>query len=230
MQNENQVSAPLSPPLVPAKGLNRHARNILFALQFLLVGAFLVVWYTSGDIKKSTSLFVLFLYSIPSEFLISFLPHEPILIYFGSFFSPLTVAWVALAGTLLAEVSNYYAIGHILDFRAMQKYQEGATTRKVVALFNRMPFVALWIAGFTPIPFYPFRFFVVLARYPLWKYVLAVATSRGPRFYLLALAGKLMKIPGFMLILFAAAIVLMANFQFIWKFLRKILRRKPASP
>jgi ribonucleoside-triphosphate reductase len=92
-----------------------------------------------------------------------------------------------------------------------------------------MPFLALWIAGFTPVPFYPFRFLVVLARYPLWKYALAVATSRAPRFYLLALAGKLMKIPGYALILFGAAMVLMANFQFIWSFLRKRLRRKPAS-
>jgi uncharacterized membrane protein YdjX (TVP38/TMEM64 family) len=30
---------------------------------------------------------------------------------------------------------------------------------------------------------------VVLARYPLWRYLLAVALSRTPRFYLLALLG-----------------------------------------
>ncbi len=228
MENKKQAPPPGSSTLGPVTGLNKHRRNILFALQFLFIGTLLVIWISSGLIQKSTNLLVLFFYSFPSEFFIGMLPHEPVLVYFGEFFDPLTVAWVALSSTLLVETSNYFVIRHIFDFRAFHNFRTSATTGKVVKLFNRASFLAVWIAGFTPVPFYPFRFLVVLAEYPVWKYALAVAISRGPRFYLLALAGKLMKIPDIVLILFTVILVLTANFPFIKNFARKRLRKKTA--
>ncbi len=224
--NKKQAPSPGSSTFGPVTGLNKHARNILFALQFLFIGTLAVIWISSGLIQKSTNLLVLFFYSFPSEFVIGMLPHEPALIYFGAFFDPLTVTWVALLSTVLAEIGNYFVIRRIFDFRALQNFRTSATTSRIMSLFKRAPFLAVWIAGFTPIPFFPFRFLVVLAEYPVWKYALAVATSRGPRFYLLALAGKLMKIPDIVLILFSVIIVLTANFPFIKSFARKRLSRK----
>jgi ribonucleoside-triphosphate reductase len=58
-----------------------------------------------------------------------------------------------------------------------------------VILFQRRPFLALLAGGLAPLPFYPLRCLVVLARYPLWRYLAAIALSRTPRFYLLALLG-----------------------------------------
>jgi membrane protein YqaA with SNARE-associated domain len=222
MENEKQTPGPV-------RGLNKRSRNVLFALQFLFIATLLAVWISAGDIHKSTNLLVLFFYSFPSEFFIGVLPHEPLLIYFGEFFSPLTVACVGLMSTLMVEVSNYFVIRHIIDFRAFQAFRTSAKAGKVVKLFNKAPFPAVWMAGFTPVPFYPFRFLVVLADYPVWKYALAVATSRGPRFYLLALVGKMMKIPDIVLILFTVFLVLTANFHFIKNFLSKRLRKKTAS-
>jgi len=60
--------------------------------------------------------------------------------------------------------------------------------------------MALLVAGFTPVPFYPFRFLVVLAHYPLPKYILAVFLSRTPRYFLLALLGYKLKIPDYLLL------------------------------
>ncbi|MDH7512025.1 MAG: VTT domain-containing protein [Clostridiales bacterium] len=229
MENKKQTPSPGSSTLGSVTGLNKQRRNIFFALQFLFIGTLLVIWISSGLIQKSTNLLVLFFYSFPSEFVIGMLPHEPVLIYFGEFFNPLTVAWVALLSTLLVEASNYFVIRHIFDFRAFQNFRTSKTTGRIMSLFSRAPFLAVWIAGFTPIPFFPFRFLVALAGYPVWKYVLAVAASRGPRFYLLALAGKLMKIPNIVLILFTVILVLTANFPFIKNFARKRLRKK-ATP
>lgn len=214
----------------PVKGLNKHVRNVLFSLQFLFIGTLLALWIALGGMHKSTNLLVLFFYSFPSEFFIGVLPHEPVLIYFGEFFRPVTVACVALLSTIMVEVSNYFVIRHIFNFRAFQAFQTSATAGRVVRLFNKAPFPAIWIAGFTPVPFYPFRFLAVLARYPVWKYALAVAASRGPRFYLLALAGKLFKVPDIVLILFTVILVLTANFHFVKNFVKKRLRRKRESP
>jgi membrane protein YqaA with SNARE-associated domain len=229
MKNIRHTPVPGPSAPGPGKDLNHRRRNIIFGLQFLFIVTLFAIWVSSSMIQKSTNLLVLFFYSFPSEFFIGVLPHEPVLIYFGESISPLTVACVALASTLLAEIGNYFVIRHIFDFRAFQKYRASPTASKVIRLFKRAPFIAILIAGFTPIPFYPFRFLVVLADYPIWKYALAVAMSRGPRFYLLALAGKMMNIPDIVLVIFTIFLVLTANYLPVKKFLEKKFRRKAAS-
>jgi ribonucleoside-triphosphate reductase len=77
------------------------------------------------------------------------------------------------------------------------------------------------VAGFTPIPFYPFRFLVVLARYPIVKYILAVITSRGPRMYLLALAARAIRFPDYALVLIMVVLIAAANLPILSKFLKK---------
>jgi uncharacterized membrane protein YdjX (TVP38/TMEM64 family) len=89
-----------------------------------------------------------------------------------------------------------------------------------------VPFLALWTAAFTPIIFYPFRFLVVLGKYPAWKFVLAVALGRGPRFFLLALLGKMVKVPNSVLILFTLSLVLTGAVPFLRNYFKK--RRRQA--
>jgi membrane protein YqaA with SNARE-associated domain len=226
MKNEKQALAPESSPTGPARGLNKRGRTMLFVLESLFIGSLLVIWVSSSIIQKSTNLLVLFFYSFPSEFAIALLPHEPVLIYFGKFFNPLTVTVVALSSTLVVELSNYFAIRYLIDFQMFQKIKTSALVNKVVKLFNKAPFLAIWIAGIAPIPFYPFRFLVVLAKYPAWKYILAVTLSRGPRFYLLALAGKLLKIPNIVLIVFTTFLIITADFPFIQNFLRNKIKKR----
>ena len=81
-------------------------------------------------------------------------------------------------GTVLTEALNYTFFKYVADLKVLKKMLESRSVQKAVRLFNRAPFLALWVAGFTPIPFYPFRFLVVLARYPVVKYLLAVILSR----------------------------------------------------
>jgi ribonucleoside-triphosphate reductase len=88
-------------------------------------------------------------------------------------------------------------------------------------LFNKAPFVALLVAGFTPVPFYPFRFLVVLARYPLPKYVLAIFLSRTPRFYLLALLGHIFKIPDYLFPVIFIALAIPLTYPLVRSLLKK---------
>ena len=163
---------------------------------------------------------MLFFYSFPSQFLIAIVPFEPVLLYFGKFYQPLTVALVAIIGTLITEALNYSAFKFVTDSNLFQKIHQGKFLTKIVDLFNKAPFVALIVAGLTPVPFYPFRFLVVLARYPLAKYLLAVFLSRSPRFFILALAGYMIKIPDYLLIAIFIVLILATNIPLLRRFLK----------
>jgi membrane protein YqaA with SNARE-associated domain len=223
MKNNNNLAdnSPAKPREIRSK-----VKTLIFALQIIVVVALLVVWLSSESIQKSKNLWVLFIYSFPSQFLIPIIPHEPVLLYFGKFYSPLTVALVDIAGTLLIEALNYSVFKYIIDTNFFQKMRHTKSAAKVVGLFNRAPFVALFVAGFTPVPFYPFRFLVVMAHYPIWKYLLAVFLSRTPRFYILALLGRAIKIPDYLIIVIFIILVASVNIPLLRKFFKKRQRSK----
>ena len=218
MKNNNNLS-----DISPAKSreIRPRVKTLLFALQIIVVAALLVLWLSSESIQKSKNLWVLFIYSFPSQFLIPIVTHEPVLLYFGKFYAPLTVALVDIAGTLLTEALNYSVFKYIIDTNFFQKMRHRKTVTKVVELFNRAPFMALLLAGFTPLPFYPFRFLVVMAHYPIWKYLLAVFLSRTPRFYVLALIGQAIKIPDYLIIAIFIILIASANIPLLRKFFKK---------
>lgn len=223
MKNNNNISG--SSPVKPRE-IRSKIRTLIFALQIIVVAALLVLWLSSESIQKSKDLWVLFIYSFPSQFLIPIVPHEPVLLYFGKFYSPLTVALVDIAGTLLTEALNYSVFKYIIDTNFFQKMRHTKSATKVVELFNRAPFVALLVAGLTPVPFYPFRFLVVMAHYPIWKYLLAVFLSRTPRFYVLALIGRAIKIPDYLIIVIFIILIVSVNGPILRRFLKKRQRNK----
>ena len=183
----------------------------LFALQISFVLVLLIVWISSKDIQESKSLWVLFFYSFPSEFLIATVPHEPVLLYFGKFYTPLTVAFVAIFGTMLTEMLNYSAFKYVADLKIFIKLQQKSAVKKTIRFFNKAPFLTLWVAGITPIPFYPLRFLVVVAKYPMLKYILAILLSRFPRFVFLAYVGYKIQIPDYMIIALFVILIAIAN-------------------
>jgi len=189
--------------------------TFLFALQISFVLTLLVVWATSKSLQESKSLWVLFFYSFPSEFLIATVPHEPALLYFGKFYHPLTVALVAIPSTLLTEMLNYSTFKYITDMRIFTKLREKKAVQKTVQFFNKAPFLTLWVAGITPIPFYPLRFLVVLAKYPLPWYISAVFLSRFPRFIILAYIGYKIQIPDYLLIALFVILIAIANISIL---------------
>lgn len=218
--DEHNVSDPLL--LQRKKQPNFGIRTLIFLLEIFVVAALLTIWLISTSIRSSKNLWVLFFYSFPSEFLIAIVPHEPVLIYFGKFYAPLTVAAVAVVSTLLTEALNYTAFQYVTDTIAFKKFHHKKAVNKIIELFRKSPFLALWIAGITPILFYPFRFLVVLARYPLIRYLTALFLSRTPRFYLLAYFGHAIDIPDYLLVLLFVILIVSMNLNF----LRGIFKRK----
>lgn len=213
-------------PRLPKSLWSSYAKAIVFFLEIALIASLIILWFSWESVRKSKSLSVLFFYCFPSEFLVAIVPHEPVLLYFAKFYSPLTIALVSAAGTILTEVINYSVFRYVADLGMFKKMLQSKAVVRVVALFDRAPFFALWIAGFTPIPFYPFRFLVVLSRYPLPKYILAVFTSRTPRFFILALIGHEIRISDQLLAVLFVILILSVNIPLIKKILKKMNRRK----
>ncbi len=217
MKKNQSFPIPPGTKVVPSK-----IRTLTFILEVALIIVLLAVWLSSDSIRESKNLWIFFFYSFPAEFLIALVPHEPVLLYFSKFYSPLAVTLVAIAGTVLAEMINYSVFKYVGDLKPFNRVRHTKWVSKTIELFNKAPFVALLVAGFTPVPFYPFRFLVVLARYPLQKYLLAIFFSRTPRFYLLALFGHIFKIPDYMFpVIFIALAIPLA-----YPLLRSLLKKQ----
>jgi len=210
------------PSTLRTHGETSRTRTIVFILEIGLILAILITWLSSESIRQSKSLWILFFYNFPSQFLIAIVPHEPVFLYFSKFYSPLSVTFVAIVGTSLAEVLNYSVFKYVGDLKSVQNVHTSKMVNKLIILFNKAPFTALLVAGFTPVPFYPFRFLVVLARYPLLKYILAIFLSRTPRFYLLALFGYTIKIPDYLL----PVIFIILTIPFSYPMIKSFLKNK----
>jgi membrane protein YqaA with SNARE-associated domain len=75
---------------------------------------------------------------------------------------------------------------------------------RLQGLFTRAPFAIIAVSGVTPLPFFPFKAMAFAARYPVGRYLAAVAAGRLPRYLLLASAGVVFSLPAWM---FAALFV-----------------------
>lgn len=180
-------------------------------MQVGLVAVLLVIWLASETVRASGHLAVLFLYSFPSEFLVGLVPHEPVLIFFGALHPAWVVALVAGISTVMAEALNYSVFGYFYRKPTLNGLERHAGVRRVMELFERRAFGAILFAGFTPVPFFPIRFLVVMTRYPLGLYLLGVALSRTPRFLILAAVGSWFTIPSSLLVGLMALMLLTVN-------------------
>ncbi len=206
------MSDPIPAPKMITPAINQlsKTRVMIFIAEIALVAVLLTFWLASDAMRQSRSLWILFLYSFPSQFLIATVPHEPVYLYFSKFYAPLLVTIVSVSSTVLTEWLNYSTFQFIVDLRSFHRIRSSGLVQKLIENFNRVPFLCLWVAGFTPIPFYPLRFLVVLAHYPVHKYLLAVFLSRAPRFYLLALLGHAFQIPDYLLAMLFIALIMIA--------------------
>jgi membrane protein YqaA with SNARE-associated domain len=211
------------------KQISPRLRTLIIILEVAFVLGLLVWWLSSKSLQQSKSLWILFLYCFPAEFIITTVPHEPVILFFSKFYSPLTVAAVSIAGLILIEIINYTAFQYVADLRKFHRTLDSRIVQKAVALFNKAPFLALWLCGLTPLPFFPLRFLVVLARYPLSKYLLAVFASRFPRIYLIALAGEIFRIPNTWIIALFLLLLAAGLTPVVWHVLKQKGRKTPAD-
>jgi len=153
----------------------------------------------------------LYVYSIPSHVYISFLPHEPVLLYVGKLYNIVLVVTAATLGTLVAGFIDYETLGPALKHKRIQTlYHDKKFYHRAVDLFYKAPFCAIFVAALTPIPYYPIKLLSIASDYPEGKYLFALTLGRIPRYFLLTYAGIAFDIPNWVLILFFVALLLIA--------------------
>ncbi len=209
--------------IIPAStNIGKRSRTlwpVILPLIVMLAVVFLVTRYLFPQYSK---LFILFLYSIPGQFIVAIIPHEPIIFYFSKYFSPLSVTLVTLLGTLFAEYLNYMLVKLFFKIPKVDDLRKHRTFKKATHYFLRLPFVSLVIAAFTPVPFYPFRIIAPASEYSLKKYLLALTVGRTPRFYILAYFGYSIPLPNEIIIVL---FILLFAVSVLYWFKRKGFRK-----
>jgi membrane protein YqaA with SNARE-associated domain len=135
------------------------------------------------------------IYTAASNFFIPWLPHEPMVLFYGDHYSPWLVALVGGAATCWIEFFNYSLLKVLLNVRQVRELTQKRPYQIAERWFNKRPFPVLVFAGASPIPYAPFRVFSVSSDYPRGRYLLAVFVGRTPRYYLLALTGEAVQLP-----------------------------------
>ena len=200
----------LKPKVFRSKTISPRARTLIFVAEIIFVAALFVIYFSSSSLRNNGHLLVLFLYSIPGNFLIDVIPYDPAVIFFSRFHDPLLVALVGVAGILVSETINYTFFEYVVDLKYFDRILKNKFVAKLIGLFNKAPFWTMLFVAFTPVPIYPFLFLVVMARFPILKYLLALLLGRLPRLYLIALFGNTVQLQGYVyLIIFVVMAVLM---------------------
>jgi MoaA/NifB/PqqE/SkfB family radical SAM enzyme/membrane protein YqaA with SNARE-associated domain len=186
----------------------------VFGALMILLGA--LGLYMMAAWSEVFPLLTVFFYSVPANVAIALFPHEPVLIWYGKTQNLWQLSSAATLGTLLAGYLDYRVFRPVLNHSLSQKYKSSRSYIRAQSWFSRLPFAALTAAGFLPLPFYPFKFLAFASRYPLSKYLAAVAVGRFPRYFLLGLAGYALKIPNWILIASFAATLLLIYRKKVW--------------
>ena len=175
--------------------------TIKFKISLLLiVGLICLVAFIDNSEEIIHPLMNFFVYSIPSNAAISVFPHEPILIYLGNSYDPVTLAIIGTMGTIVAGLLDYFVFVPLFSLKSVDIMKRFKGFRRVEKWFNIHPFITLSVAGFSPVPFSPFNILAFASNYPLLRYIGSLVAGRMPRYYFLALFGELFQVPNWLLI------------------------------
>ena len=188
-----------------------------------------VILICSFPLQQSLELLFLLVYM---TFACTFfpLPTPPIIMDYGGRFNPILVAIVGAIGTCMAGLIDYTVITYVLKYEKIAKLKQTKTYKYCAWLYNKIAFISLVIAGFTPIPFEPFRFLAGATKYNRGKYVLALFIGRAPRYYLLAKLQRMFHIPRSILIGSILFILVIGLIRAFWnKIIQKKVRQEHTS-
>jgi membrane protein YqaA with SNARE-associated domain len=157
---------------------------------------------------SSESYLYLVFYAVPANSAVSVFPHEPVVIWYGSQGSIWWTAVAASIGTMIAGYLDHSVFTPVMNLKGLTGYKEKGWYQKAARLFGKYPFAVLVVTGFTPVPFFPFKFLSFSLRYPLKKYLAALLIARFPRYLLLAYIGSFFEIPSWAMFAFFGAVAL----------------------
>ncbi len=132
---------------------------------------------------------------------------EATLLYYARFYPAWVLALVGTAAASLAETINYWLVDWAAELPKVSALKAGKTVRWSIDAFSRAPFWTTAIVIFSPIPDSAVRILAPLSRYPLAKFLVAVACGRFPRLLLIAGFGVLVPMPTWLLLVGTVALV-----------------------
>lgn len=143
--------------------------------------------------------------------------YEPILMLFGRVYDPLLVAAFGTAGTLYVEWLNYHLYRAVLSLDAASAFREKRMVRKVVDLFERKPFLAVWLCSWSVLPYWPVRILAAVAGYPVKRHLTATLLGRFPRLWFFAALGTWWDVPDRWLVWATVAGIAVGVTVWVWR-------------
>ena len=190
--------------------LNKWWRAFLLALAaYAVIGVLTLVF--APDLA---GVFLLGAYCIPANSVIPF-PHEPAVLFFARFYDPLLIAVAATIGSIIASFADYAMVGAAMRHKALASTRQSRLFQWALRWMRRYPFAIIVLFSFTPLPISVVRILAPAIDYPIPRYIAAQLVGRLPRFYILALIGHAVHIPGWILgalvVLLVGSVVLSAR-------------------
>jgi len=142
---------------------------------------------------------------------------EPMLMVAGRAYPPLLVALVAVTGNLYMDYINYHLFGAAIRHPRLEKAKNSRIVQGALALFQRRPFLAVWICSWSPIPYWIVSTLAPLSRYSMRKYLLATFLGRGPRVWFFAALGLVIPVPTQLLVTYVACAISAGVIVLLWK-------------
>lgn len=155
--------------------------------------------------------------------------YEPVLMAMGRAWPPVLIAFIGILGILYVEVLNYHLYRAALLHPRLDGFREKGMVQRVVRLFQRSPFFAIWLCSWSPLPYWAVRILAPLAKYPLRPYLLATFLGRFPRLWFFAAMGTVLPVPTSWLVWSAVALTTGGLTAAIWKSHRDRVRADVAE-
>jgi membrane protein YqaA with SNARE-associated domain len=114
---------------------------------------------------------------------------EPMLMLTGRIYPPLLVALVGAVGNVYMDYINYHLFGAAINHPRLANARNSRFVRWLLALFQRSPFLAVWLCVWSPIPDWIPSTLAPLSRYSMRKYLFATFLGRFPRNWFFAALG-----------------------------------------
>jgi len=173
---------------------------VLFVLGLVITTGWVIFF------PEQWKLFLLFLYTIPSNSLIP-IPHEPGYLYFSRFLPVIPICIVGTLATCVAAANDYLLVSWVLDRDRIKAVKEHRIFHMAVEGFSRFPFLTIFFFALAPLPYYPIRVVAIGSGYSMTRYISAFSLGRLPRYYVLAVTGAYLNLPTEWILIILASII-----------------------
>ena len=186
---------------------------ISFLLVYVIAVIFLFIFF---PVEKALELLFLLFYM---NFACTFfpLPTPQIIMEYGGTYDPVLIAVIGAVGTCMAGLIDYTIIDAIFSYKKVAQLKNTKSYKICAVLYDKIAFISLVFAGFTPIPFEPFRFLAGSTKYNRTKYVIAIFLGRAPRYYLLAKLQQMIQFPTSILVGSIIVIIIVGAIRMLWQ-------------